>query len=67
MLKGIGIGILIATASIIAAEIAFKYSLGDKVADLFRSIEGKAEAARLAVERANARLIKAMSKLRADL
>lgn len=55
-------GMLTATVVIIAAEIKFRYSLGDKVADIFRNARQKAEAADEALIRAK---VKANATLRA--
>lgn len=48
-------GVAVATGAIIAAEIVFKYSLGDKVADIFRSAEQKVQAARAFAAKLNAK------------
>jgi len=54
-------GLLIATAAIIAAEIAFDYSLGDNLKDLFLSQEKKLHAQ---FARAETRYKAALDKLR---
>jgi hypothetical protein len=56
MWPGIFIGIGLATALIVAAEIKFKYSLGDKVADVFRSGEKKIAAAEAWVIKTKAKI-----------
>lgn len=57
-------GILIATAAIVAAEIAFDYSLGDYLKDLFLKEERKIEAQ---FGRAEFRYKAALAKVRKGL
>ena len=57
-------GILIATAAIVAAEIAFDYSLGDYLKDLFLKEEKKVEAQ---FARAEVRYKAALARLRKGL